>query len=542
MTKIVKFWRLPDFWKIIRGIFLITEFSLIQKYCLFLLVETGHRYMYKKYFFLLLIFVIPLTTKAQVFTKVHTSLKGVMQPVMSWLDVYNNHYPDAFVAGDYYVSNKHFVISQLTASLRNQRFGLLSTPFPALYRGDAAVADYDKDGDQDIVMTGLNAFNQPVMRLYRNDGHRHFTFIPQSFTPLSDGSIEWGDFDHDGDLDILVTGKRSDNKLVTTIYRNNKGVFTEYPIQVPGVYNGVARWGDYDHDGDLDILITGNDGNGPFTAIYINERGKYYLLKQHFVQLQNSDARWADFDGDGDLDFIISGEDKDGFPDCRIYSNEKNGLFVNIPVSIRSLKSCSIDVADYDHDGDPDIVMTGESMERPYTEVYENELGFEFKRIVTGIPGVSSGKAQWGDYDHDGDMDLLVSGITVCYDFISEVYRNNLNPKMTETKQTPIQPIPVYNHGPYYYYVFSSCYCDPSGGTNAKYHLYISNIHKEKSAYNLNYKFNELLIKTVPNWGKSDRGHRTSNAFSTIKEAETSRMQVIESYKATGFEVHFLNW
>ncbi len=498
--------------------------------------------MHKKYFFLLWLIMASVALNAQVFTKVHTSLKGVMQPVMSWLDVNNNNYPGIFLDGDYYVNDKHFVISQLSTSQQNQQFALLHSPFPALYRGDAAVADYDKDGDEDIVMAGLNVFNQPVMQLYRNDGHGHFTLIPQSFTPLSDGSVEWGDFDHDGDLDILVTGKRYDNKLITTIYRNDNGVFTKYPIQVPGVYNGVARWGDFDHDGDLDILITGNNGKGPFTAIYINEKGKYYLLKQHFVQLQNSDARWADFDGDGDLDFIISGEDKDDFPDCRIYSNEKNGLFVNIPVSIRSLKSCSIDVADYDHDGDPDIVMTGESMERPYTEVYENEGAFDFKRIVTGIPGVSNGKALWGNFDHDGDMDLLVSGLTVCYDFIGQVYRNNLNPKTEKAKTNTIQPIPNYNYGSYYYYVFSSCYCDPAGENNPKYHLYISNIHKEKSAYYLNYKFNDLLIKNVSNWGKVDRGYRTSNAFVTKKEAEASRIQVIDSYKATGFEIHFLNW
>ncbi len=498
--------------------------------------------MIKRYLLILWFMVVFMALNAQVFTKIHSSLTGVMQPVMSWVDANNNHYLDAFVSGDYYVKDKHFVISQLTASLKNQRFGLLGSSLPALFRGDAAVADYDKDSDEDIVMTGLNALNQPVMHLYRNDGHRHFVLVQQSFVPLSDGSVEWGDFDHDGDPDILVTGKRFDNKLVTTIYRNDNGIFTAHPIQVPGVYNGVARWGDIDGDGDLDILITGNNGEGPFTAIYKNMKGKYYLLRQAFVQLQNSDARWADFDGDGDLDFIISGQDKDGFPDCRVYSNEQKGYFTNVPVSIRSLKSCSIDVADYDHDGDPDIVMTGESMERPYTEVYENEQAFDFKKILTGIPGVSNGKACWGDFDHDGDMDILVSGITVCYDFISRIYRNNINPKRAEAKSNPIQSIPAYHHGPYYYYVFSSCYCDPTGGDKPKYHLFISNIHKEKSAYNLNYKFNDLLIKSVPNWGKADRGHRTSNAFATIKEAEESRIQVVESYKSTGFEIHFLNW
>ena len=498
--------------------------------------------MLKKYFFSLFLFLITGPVFAQVFTQVSSNLHGVIDPVMSWIDVKNNHQLQAFVAGDYYVNDKHVIVSQLTVHGKYLRFAASRSPFPALYRGDAAVADYDHDGDQDIVMTGLNTQGQPEMRLYRNDGHGHFTVVPQAFTPLTDGSIEWGDYDHDGDLDILETGKRYDNKLVTLIYRNDNGVFTEIPVNVPGVYHGVARWGDYDHDGDLDLLITGNDGNGPFTGLYQNIKNKYYPVKDHFVQLQNSDAQWGDLDGDSDLDFIISGEDKDGFPDCRIYSNELNNYFMNVPVSIRSLKSCTIDLADYDHDGDLDIVMTGESMERSYTEVYENELAFDFKRILTGIPGVSSGKAIWGDFDHDGDMDLLVSGITICYNFITRIYRNDKNPKVENGQVTTIQPIPRLSNGPYYYYVFASCFCDPSGGDHPKYHLFISNIHKEKRAYELNYKFNALLIKAVPNWGKTDSGHRTSNAFKTYREAEASRMQVIESYKASGFEVHFLNW
>jgi predicted nucleotidyltransferase len=496
----------------------------------------------KKYFFFFWIFVFSVSATAQVFTQTGSNLRGVMDPVMQWVDANNNKHPVPFVSGDYYTNGKHYILSQWAKSFQKGRFFTVSSPFPALYCGDAAAADYDNDGDQDLVMTGLNAMDQPVMRLYRNDGHGQFVLVPQSFTPLSDGSVMWGDYDHDGDLDILVTGKRFDNKLITLIYRNDNGVFTEVPVNVPGVYHGVARWGDFDHDGDLDILITGNDGSGPFTAVYLNEKNRYFLLKDAFVQLQNSDAQWADFDHDGDLDFIVSGEDKDGFPDCRIYSNEGNGYFMNVPVSIRSLKSCSIDVADYDHDGDPDIVITGESMERSYTEVYENELAFDFKRILTGIPGVASGKALWGDYDHDGDMDLLVSGITICYDFITRVYRNNLNPHVETSPKNVVNTIPTYHPGPLYYYVFASCFCDLTGGNHPKYHLFISNIHKEKTAYELNYKFDGLLEKEVPGWGKTDAGHRTSNAFATLKQAQISRQQVIESYKATGFEVHFLNW
>ena len=501
--------------------------------------------MKKTLVMLLGVVLIVATAKAQVFTKVNTKLSGVMQPVMSWLDVNHSGFPDVFLAGDRYLNSRHLVLSQVVFKAKDNRFMPTASPFQALYRGDAAVADVDKDGDQDIVMTGLNQFNKPVMVLYRNDGNRHFTPMKTSFTPLTDGSLEWGDFDHDGDLDILATGKRFDNRLVTIIYRNDGGLFTKMVLDVPGVYDGSARWGDFDGDGDLDLLITGNDGRGPFTAIYRNDNGKYYKISQSFVPLENSDAAWADFDGDGDLDFIISGKNKEGYPELHVYSNE-GSFFRDMPESMRPLKSCSIDVADFDGDGDPDVVMTGESMERPYTLVYKNNSAFDFEKIAAGLPGLSNGKALWCDYDKDGDMDLLIAGITVCYDFVGDVYRNNINPPKKEAETgTSIfinAPLPKYDRGPYYYYVFSSCYCDPSGGKKPKYHLFISNVHKEKQAYDLNYKYNNILLKTVPNWGKADRGHRTSNGFNTKKEAEASRVQVIESYKATGFQVHYINW
>ena len=501
----------------------------------------------KKHIILLLIaFLFISRVYSQVFTEIHSGFHGVIEPVAAWIQDANGS-PDAFLAGDYYTDTKEYLISQYSVKTKKDYFSAVSSPFPALSRGMAATADYDKDGDDDILISGYNASGQLIMRLYRNDKNRRFYRLKESFTPVSNGSFDWGDFDHDGDPDILVTGKRYSNQLATVIYRNDKGLFTEQNTNIPGVYNGSARWADFDNDNDLDVLITGDIGGKPFTAVYKNNNGKFVRLAQTFYPLRNSDCAWADFDLDGDMDFIISGEDVEGFPVCMVYTNEERVFFREVPVAIKGLKNCTIDLADYDNDGDMDILMTGESLERPYTLVYENKSSFNFENIVAGLPGVSSGIALWGDYDNDGDQDILLAGITICYDFIGKIYRNNLNP----AKRTPASDensifintvvAPSYT-GPYYYYVFSSCFCDPTGGDNPQYHLYISNIHREKTDYDLNYKFNDILIKTVPNWGKSDRGHRTSNGFITKQEAVTSRRQVIESYKQSGFQVHYINW
>ena len=81
------------------------------------------------------------------------------------------------------------------------------------------------------------------------------TFTEQtgiSLTELASTSIAWGDYDNDGDLDILLTGtERTGN--VSKIYRNNgNNTFVEQTgISLTGVYNGSVDWGDYDNDDDL---------------------------------------------------------------------------------------------------------------------------------------------------------------------------------------------------------------------------------------------------------------------------------------------------
>ncbi len=482
------------------------------------------------------------TIIAQVFDKAQTNLKGVMQPVMTW--VYNGDLMDAYLAGDYYSDENHYVVSNFNTYFNKNRFKKISSRLPALYRGGAAAGDYDYDGDDDVVVTGVNELGQLTMRLYRNDGNAGFTVINEIFVPLSDGSVEFGDYDNDDDLDILATGMQFDKILMTCIYRNDNGIFSLTDPGIPGVYNGNASWGDFDNDKDLDILITGNTGNKPFTAVYQNNNGLYNKVVQQFIPLKNSAGIWGDLDNDQYLDFIISGEDADGYPVCMVYKNQSATFFKEEAVSVRPLKNCSIDLGDFDADSDLDIIMTGESLERPYSYVYENKGNFNFSDIMAGLPGVSEGNALWGDFDGDGDQDILIAGLTICYDFIGDIYINNIDPPEKETINDIFinAPNPDTRVGPFYYYVFSSCYCDPKGGDDYAYHLYISNVHLMNQRYELNYEFNELLLKRVPNWGDADRGYRTSNGFATKSEAEESRRQVIESYKSTNFFIHQFNW
>ena len=67
------------------------------------------------------------------------------------------------------------------------------------------------------------------------------------------GDVAWGDYDNDGDLDIILSGNTLSGSI-SKIYRNDSDVFTD--INAGLVYSGSVAWGDYDNDGDLDVLLT----------------------------------------------------------------------------------------------------------------------------------------------------------------------------------------------------------------------------------------------------------------------------------------------
>lgn len=155
-----------------------------------------------------------------------------------------------------------------------------------------------------------------------------FSEISTSLPGLAYGSLDWGDYDSDGDLDLLVCGASSSGGL-TQVFRNDGGgVFTEQSgIVLTGSTEGEGSWGDFDNDGDLDILISGyTSGQG---RIYRNE-GAGVFSEVSDTGLPDAGAGsscWGDYDNDGDLDILIAGRNHiDGYL-ARVYQNQGSGSF-----------------------------------------------------------------------------------------------------------------------------------------------------------------------------------------------------------------------
>jgi hypothetical protein len=98
------------------------------------------------------------------------------------------------------------------------------TPFVPVDKGDSAFADVDDDGDQDLLITGLDINNNNVLKLYLNDGSGSFVEAVDIFD-IPDNilikAFDFGDVDGDTDFDVLFTGYNTSNLIrITTLWEN----------------------------------------------------------------------------------------------------------------------------------------------------------------------------------------------------------------------------------------------------------------------------------------------------------------------------------
>ena len=322
--------------------------------------------------------------------------------------------------------------------------------FPGVVEGSAAWGDYDNDGDLDLAIIGTNSSNNLVVNLYANDGTGYFGSYPARQLPgLASCSMAWGDSDADGDLDLALCGTDSHNCTRRILYSNKDGYFTSaenisaYPSNVCWVdsdndgsmslWSGstptpqFAQWADYDNDGDMDQLLTwirydSNDGlYHPDTTLATYNNGSVSRTNDNLVNVKSAASAWADYDNDGDLDLALAGDTESGLV-TKIYYND-NGKLMDAGMDLPGVKNCSLAWGDYDNDGDSDLAIAGISESgSPITRVFRNDKT-AFVDSGINVIGVSSGTVAWGDCDNDGDLDLLVAGLSANGP-VAKIYRN----------------------------------------------------------------------------------------------------------------------
>ena len=329
----------------------------------------------------------------------------------------------------------------------------------------ACVADYDNDGFQDIYVTayGPNA-------LFRNSGRGAFADVSATAGVRDthwSTNCAFGDYDLDGDVDLYVAnylsfddeqvpkrGETSDCHYMgvevmcgpkglpgepDALYRNNgDGTFTDVTdaagIEDPDYYGFGVVFVDLDEDGWPDIFVANdsvpnalfhNNGDGTFS-----EDGFFagVALRTDAQVQAGMGVDAGDYDGDGRLDLFVTNFSEDY---NTLYENSESGFFSDVSHAAGIAQPAlpylgwGAGFVDLDNDGLLDIFVANGHV---YPEVNEQWLGTtyhqrnqvfrnqgdkRFRDVTDEIGGgllieKSTRGAAFGDYDNDGDIDVLL--------------------------------------------------------------------------------------------------------------------------------------
>lgn len=297
-----------------------------------------------------------------------------------------------------------------------------------LWHSAIAVGDFDSNGTLDVATLGLDVNNDAKLYLYRYAPELGLLYLSYELEGLYSGDLGWGDFDNDGDIDLVACGRNQEGVPETFHYENtgeSVGRFVVSANTLMGLGECDLDIGDYDTDGDLDLVIAGATAEDGFlTLVYDNVGSGRLMPTSHVFRSRGwQSVAWGDFDTDGDLDLVQSGARitpmiLEGV--VTIYRNEAGnfveqdileGGFTNDPTPGRY--DGNVDWGDHDNSGYPDFVITG--FEGPLssesTQIYNGSRGAGFtKSVPDNFDGGVHGTALWFDHDYDLDLDLFIIG------------------------------------------------------------------------------------------------------------------------------------
>ena len=291
------------------------------------------------------------------------------------------------------------------------------------------VADMNGDYKDDIV--GINATSMRVHYQGNTAGNftvtdHNFSFLGTATTALlPNWSMAAGDYNDDGYND-LVLGNGSGATIITS---NNTGSI--YTAFVPGqnIFSQRTNFSDLNNDGNLDIFVCHdiapscyylNTGNGnlsfyqstvtPGSMSIATTTGNYATL-------------FTDFDNDGDSDVFVS---KCSGPPCELYRYDGNNTYTNISaiagINVTPIQTWSSAIADFDNDGDMDIIITASASLHKY---FRNNLDTTntteeaFSNITAGSGWDTNTSTNIDniayDFDNDGFVDVLGGGNKIMF-------------------------------------------------------------------------------------------------------------------------------
>jgi tetratricopeptide (TPR) repeat protein len=278
-----------------------------------------------------------------------------------------------------------------------------------------AVGDYDNDGLPDIAV----AVEDRVL-VFHNLGHGKFADSTSTVGIRSlnhPAGLTFVDFDHDGDLDLFITGSPTGpGKASNVLWRNNgNSTFTEWtePTALAGTRDSAsAILSDINNDRAVDLVVTGRDAP---PAIFENQREGAFqrvLLYDDASLPATRGVTILDFNKDGWMDVAVTHA---GAPGLTLWKNVEGKHFERVLLPVSNAKGAwGLTPIDFDNDGWIDLVAIVETPQGARLRAFRNcgAKGFEdvteaLKLASVDVSGAKSLIA--ADVDGDGAPDLIVA-------------------------------------------------------------------------------------------------------------------------------------
>lgn len=373
--------------------------------------------------------------------------------VSAWGDYDNDGRLDLIIAGVGAEGEKTI----LYKNNGNGNFTKVNHSFPNLKQSNATWFDYNNDGNLDLFLAGWDGSSR-YSGLWKNKGASgNFEFeevLQDAFPAINNGGgnrsnryVVAGDYNNDGWTDLYLQGQTGNDKntRISQLYKNVNGERfepVEKPVRSPTgnekpfihLAGGSAAWADYDGDGFLDLIVSGEaidadrydadyGYHGSYNgAIYRNNSGNGTFFEPiEFLGTEEGDVCWIDYNNDGKTDHIVAGVSWQGnwmwLGDIFI---NNNGQFVRNEAATTGLpnnrQSISTTVGDVNNDGFEDILyLNAPGADALYLNnggLTDGSVMFTKQELVYSSASVAQrgGTANLIDFNNDNNLDAFLIG------------------------------------------------------------------------------------------------------------------------------------
>ncbi len=342
--------------------------------------------------------------------------------------------------------------------------------------------DMNHDGELDLLVQATDPLDYHVFLIYKNE-NAEFSFVHAIETGIKNAATTYTDINMDGQVDAILSGDSDDGPFTTALLSHGDFNFSLLDEPLLPITGSVVKFADLNQNGVKELIISGTNSDGPFLFIFELQQNSWTLVKDS-IKVHATVIEVHDFNQDGVNDLFVSGELENTSPYHAILINDRlmnftegalidgiaevspwladinyDGIFDVVLAGINNNnegivltvtsnensdftieETTSLDfspkqlfAADLDSDGQVDIQVLGEDQ----TATTFNKI-FLANEAIEPLPSTDLITQRFGDFDYDGDLDLVqLSGTTT---YTISFYENSIS---TVNNPPAVPPIPI---------------------------------------------------------------------------------------------------